>query len=157
MAYFGSDSQVDLKAPPPYVPQPMSHFAVTQQIHFCYGHRLLNYNGKCAHLHGHNASVELTFEKSTLDAMGMVIDFNEIKSKLKTWVEETLDHKMMLQENDPIAQPIQDLGEPIFLMNGNPTAENIAKLLYEKAESFELPVVQVKVWETPTQFATYRK
>ena len=135
----------------------MNSFSVTQQLHFCYGHRLLDCPGKCAHLHGHNAVAELTFEKTSLDQRGMVVDFNEIKDKLRSWIETTLDHKLMLREDDPLAAPLEKLGEPVFRLAGNPTAENIAQLLFEKAQSFGLPVVKVKLWETPTQFAIYRK
>jgi 6-pyruvoyltetrahydropterin/6-carboxytetrahydropterin synthase len=135
----------------------MNRFAVTQQVHFCYGHRLLDYEGKCAHLHGHNAVAELTFESESLDKRGMVVDFIEIKSRFRSWIENALDHKLMLRADDPLAAPLEKLGEPIFRMQGNPTAENIAQLLFEKAESLRLPVTQVKVWETPTQFAVYRK
>ncbi|MDP2600705.1 MAG: 6-carboxytetrahydropterin synthase, partial [Deltaproteobacteria bacterium] len=45
-------------------------YTVTKTIHFCYGHRLLNYNGKCRHLHGHNARVEIDVAAETLDSLG---------------------------------------------------------------------------------------
>ena len=54
-------------------------FNVSREIDFCYGHRLLNYPGKCRHLHGHNGRVVITFEASGLDDRGMVLDFSEIK------------------------------------------------------------------------------
>jgi 6-pyruvoyltetrahydropterin/6-carboxytetrahydropterin synthase len=133
----------------------MNRFGVTQQVFFCYGHRLLEYEGKCAHLHGHNAVAELTFEAASLDGRGMVVDFNEIKSKLKAWIETTIDHKMVLRRDDPLALPLEKLGEPVFRIEGNPTAENLSRILFEKAESLGLPVTEVKVWETPTQYARY--
>ncbi len=132
-------------------------YAVTQQIHFCYGHRLLDHAGKCGHLHGHNAVAELTFESASLDPRGMVVDFLEIKGPLKSWIEEHLDHKLLLRENDPLVKPLQELREPIFCMKGNPTAENIAQLIFEKGASLGLPVTEVKLWETPSQFAIFRK
>ena len=54
-------------------------FKVSRQIEFCYGHRLLDYEGKCRHLHGHNGKVLITIEASGLDEQGMVLDFGEIK------------------------------------------------------------------------------
>jgi 6-pyruvoyltetrahydropterin/6-carboxytetrahydropterin synthase len=135
----------------------MDRYSVTQQIHFCYGHRLLEYAGKCAHLHGHNVVAELTFETSSLDPCGMVIDFNEIKSKLKSWIDTHLDHKMLLRSDDPMADLLSASGEPIYRMEGNPTAENIARLLFDRARSLGLPVIRAELRETPTQFATYRE
>ena len=54
-------------------------FRVSRQIDFCYGHRLLNYAGKCRFLHGHNGRAIITIESETLDERGMVLDFTEIK------------------------------------------------------------------------------
>ena len=53
----------------------MSQFKVTKQIEVCYGHRLLNYDGKCKHLHGHNGLLEIDGAAGSLDSRGMVIDF----------------------------------------------------------------------------------
>ena len=54
-------------------------FKVTKHIDFCYGHRLLNYDGQCRHLHGHNGRVEVDIESEKLDERGMVHDFSDIK------------------------------------------------------------------------------
>ena len=54
-------------------------YRISKSVSFCYGHRLLNYNGKCAHLHGHNARAEITLESRALDASGMVEDFSVVK------------------------------------------------------------------------------
>jgi 6-pyruvoyltetrahydropterin/6-carboxytetrahydropterin synthase len=131
-------------------------YGVTQRIEFCYGHRLLGHGGKCAHPHGHNAIAELTFESSRLDSAGMVIDFGVIKTKLKGWIEKNLDHKMLLLRGDPLVSALMGLDEPVFEMDVPPTAENVAKLLYDQAKKEGLPVVEVRLWETSTQFATYR-
>ena len=54
-------------------------FRVSREIDFCYGHRLLDYQGKCRHLHGHNGRVLITLEADALDERGMVLDFGDIK------------------------------------------------------------------------------
>ena len=54
-------------------------FRVSREIEFCYGHRLINYDGKCRHLHGHNGLAVITLEAPSLDARGMLVDFGEIK------------------------------------------------------------------------------
>jgi 6-pyruvoyltetrahydropterin/6-carboxytetrahydropterin synthase len=130
-------------------------FHVSREIHFCYGHRLLNYAGKCRHLHGHNGKLIVTLESAALDSRGMVIDFGEIKQSLSAWIDSTLDHRMILHENDPAVPLLTQLGEPLFLMDRNPTAENIAQLIFEQAAELGLPIVEVRLWETPHCFATY--
>ena len=77
-------------------------FRVTREIDFCYGHRLLNYAGKCRYLHGHNGRAIITLEAARLDALGMVVDFSRIKQAIQGWIEEALDHKMLLHKDDPL-------------------------------------------------------
>ena len=131
-------------------------FRVSREIDFCYGHRLLNYDGKCKYLHGHNGRAIITIESATLDERGMVLDFSDIKKVVSTWIDEKLDHCMLLQRTDPVVPMLQKMGEPLFLMDENPTAENIAKLIYEFTASRGFPIVECQLWETPRCFATYR-
>lgn len=130
-------------------------FRVTKEIHFCYGHRLLNYEGKCRYLHGHNGKVEVELSSKTLDKKGMVRDFTEMKQILQTWIDQTLDHRMLLHEKDPFRTTLEKASEPLFLLPNNPTAENIARLIYDTAKSKGLPVTSVTLWETPNSYATY--
>ena len=131
-------------------------YKVTKHIDFCYGHRLLNYAGKCSHLHGHNARAEVDIAAEGLDNRGMVYDFADIKERVKVWIDETLDHNMLLNKADPVVAVLQEKGERLYLMAENPTAENIAKLIFEYAHSRGLPVVEVRLWETPTSHESYR-
>jgi 6-pyruvoyltetrahydropterin/6-carboxytetrahydropterin synthase len=131
-------------------------FQVTQEIDFCYGHRLLNYAGKCRHLHGHNARAIIVLEGERLDERGMLVDFSDIKATLRTWIDDTLDHRMILCRNDPVLPSLRELGEPVHVIDCNPTAENIARLIFEQARSHGFPVVEVRLWETPRSCATYR-
>lgn len=131
-------------------------FRVTREIDFCYGHRLLNYEGKCRHLHGHNGRAIITVEAYDLDPRGMVLDFSDIKQVVATWIDENLDHRMILCKDDPAVGILQDLGEPLYLLDENPTAENIAKVIFEKTRQAGFPIVEARLWETPKCFATYR-
>jgi 6-pyruvoyltetrahydropterin/6-carboxytetrahydropterin synthase len=131
-------------------------FRVTKHIDFCYGHRLLNYEGKCRHLHGHNGRVEVHIKADKLDARGMVQDFSDIKKSVKNWIDDTLDHRMLLHRDDPILPLLKQRGELFYVMDENPTAENIAKLIFNHARAEGLPVVEVQLWETPTSSASYR-
>ena len=130
-------------------------FRVARQIDFCYGHRLLNYAGKCRHLHGHNGKVLITIEAPGLDPRGMVQDFGDIKQALSRWIDETLDHRMILHRDDPAAPLLAQLGEPLYLMDANPTAENLARLIFEQTARLGFPVVEVRLWETPNCVAIY--
>ncbi len=130
-------------------------YRVTREINFCYGHRLLNYEGKCRHLHGHNGRAVITLQTPGLDELGMVMDFTQIKRVLQSWIDEALDHKMLLHEDDPDLPFLRQQGEPVFVMGINPTAENIARLIFDYAASHGLPVVEVQLWETEGCFATY--
>jgi 6-pyruvoyltetrahydropterin/6-carboxytetrahydropterin synthase len=123
-------------------------YRVTREISFCYGHRLLNYDGKCRHLHGHNGKAVITLEARDLDHRGMLIDFGDIKREVQTWIDENLDHNMILRHDDPILPVLQTLGERVFVLDVNPTAENIARLIFERARHAGLPVIEVILWET---------
>ena len=134
----------------------MQRFQVTKVIEFSYGHRLLEHNGKCKHLHGHNGVVEVDIDSQALDSMGMVIDFVRINEIVKVWIDSNLDHKMLLCRADPLVATLDGVGEPIFIMEDNPTAENIAKLIWQSARSEGLPVSEIRMWETGTSRAAYR-
>jgi 6-pyruvoyltetrahydropterin/6-carboxytetrahydropterin synthase len=131
-------------------------YRVTREITFCYGHRLLNYQGKCRHLHGHNGKAVIALEAGELDARGMVMDFSEIKRVISDWIDSNLDHKMLLHRDDPVLPMLRAAGEPVFVMEVNPTAESIARLIFDFAAGRGFPVVEVRLWETETCYATYR-
>ena len=130
-------------------------FRVTRQIDFCYGHRLLNYQGKCRHLHGHNGRAVLTLAGTELDERGMLLDFGEMKQIVQRWIDDEWDHRMILRRDDPAVAALTELGEPLVLIDVNPTAENLARLIFEYARQRGLPVVEVRLWETPKCSASY--
>jgi 6-pyruvoyltetrahydropterin/6-carboxytetrahydropterin synthase len=131
-------------------------FSVTREITFCYGHRLLDYDGKCRYLHGHNGRAVITLESDHLDELGMVVDFSHLKRVVGGWIDETLDHKMLLHRDDPVLPLLREQGEPVYVIDVNPTAENIARLIGDFAAAQGFPVVEVTLWETPSCCATYR-
>ncbi|MBV2121101.1 MAG: 6-carboxytetrahydropterin synthase [Candidatus Thiodiazotropha sp. (ex Ctena orbiculata)] len=132
-------------------------YTVTKEIHFCYGHRLLNHKGKCRHLHGHNATAVIHLESAQLDDLGMVCDFSEIGDYVKKWVNQNLDHNMLLHPDDPVLPLLQEAGESVYVMPYNPTAENIARLIFDYVEAGGFPVVEVALHETDSALASYRK
>lgn len=130
-------------------------YSVTKRIEFCYGHRLMDYDGVCRHPHGHNAIVEIDVRAERLDGRNMVADFTDIKRIVKGWIDSELDHKMILRRDDPLAEALRQLGEPMYLLESNPTVERIAQLIFDMSREQGLPVSRVTVWETPTSWATY--
>jgi 6-pyruvoyltetrahydropterin/6-carboxytetrahydropterin synthase len=131
-------------------------YRVSKSVSFCYGHRLLNYQGKCQHLHGHNARAVITLESDTLDERGMVEDFSGVKNLVWDWLDREIDHTLLLHRDDPVLPLLQSAGERVRVTEQNPTAEVIARMIYEYVVDQGFPVVEVELWETETSLASYR-
>lgn len=130
-------------------------YRVSKSVAFCYGHRLLNYEGKCRHLHGHNVRAVITLESETLDDRGMVEDFTDVKNIVWEWLENEIDHTLLLHKQDPILPMLESAGERVKTMDANPTAENIARMIYDFVAGKGFKVVEVALWETETSVAVY--
>lgn len=109
-------------------------------------HHINNYPGKCARLHGHNWVVEAVVKGTELDELGMLVDFKTVKAALKDALER-LDHRY-LNELAPFSEGI------------NPTAENIARIIYEELKGHECFVrdshlAAITVFESPKSSVTY--
>lgn len=130
-------------------------FRISREIDFCYGHRLLNYEGKCKYLHGHNGRAVIILEGDQLDDRGMLLDFSDIKRVVSRWIDENLDHRMILSRQDPVVPVLKEQGEPLYLIDENPTAENIARLIYNFSIESGFPVTEVRLWETRRCCASY--
>jgi len=130
-------------------------YNVTREIYFNYGHRLLHHAGKCGHLHGHNGRIQVEISSQKLDQQNMVVDFAQIKETLGTWIDEALDHKTLLWDQDPLVDVLRGAGEPVVVMKENPTAEALARWIYEEARALRLAVSRVTVWESDDAFASY--
>ncbi len=134
-------------------------FSVARDFSFSYGHRLYRYDGKCRRLHGHNAEVrvEILGDGDSLDAQGMVLDFVNFKAIVGAWIDEELDHRVFLAKDDPLAETLRAAGEPVVLFDENPTAERLAKAIFEFATSQGFVVKKVDFWETKNCRATYSR
>ncbi len=129
-------------------------YRITRSISFCYGHRLVGHAGKCRYLHGHNARAVITLESDTLDEQGMLVDFQEL-GIVKDWIDAELDHQMILSREDPLVPLLRDAGERIVVVDWNPTAEHLARMIFERVEATGYPVRDVTLWETETCRASY--
>lgn len=130
-------------------------YSVSKSVSFCYGHRLLNYTGKCQHLHGHNARAVITLASRELDNRGMVEDFTEVKQLVWDWLDSEIDHTLLLHRDDPVLPVLQQAGERVMILDENPTAEVIARMIFEYVAGKGYPVVDVTLWETESSYARY--
>jgi 6-pyruvoyltetrahydropterin/6-carboxytetrahydropterin synthase len=132
-------------------------YRVSTSVSFCYGHRLINYQGKCKHLHGHNARAVITLESPCLDDRGMVKDFSDVKRLVWEWLDREIDHTLLLHRDDPVLSVLQRAGERVRAVDHNPTAETIARMIFDFVVDTGYPVVDVTVWETETSHASYSR
>ena len=107
--------------------------SAVRKIHFCYGHRVMNHESKCATLHGHNGVIWVHVSPiQELDALGRVVDFSVVKEAIGGWVDKHWDHTMIIFKDD--LKTIELLSQApsfkgVFILDKNPTAENLAHYL----------------------------
>jgi len=121
-------------------------FEVTIEETFAAGHALRNYRGKCENVHGHNYRCQVTLEGAELDSIGLLVDFVELK-KVVHGVLDRMDHQWLNE-----FPPFDVL---------NPSAENMAKYIYDEVSAGlksrdGVRVGAIRLWETDTASATYR-
>jgi 6-pyruvoyltetrahydropterin/6-carboxytetrahydropterin synthase len=130
------------------------------EITFDAGHRLLFYEGKCESPHGHSFKAEIMVAGDNLDQTGFVVDFLQLKNRTEQWINENWDHAFLINRDDrELLQALNSLthGKIFIFENGNPTAENMSRCLYDYINSlYENLVSKVRVWEGPGQYAEYR-
>ena len=122
-------------------------FEVTIEETFAAGHALRNYRGKCENVHGHNYRCQVTLEGEQLDSIGLLVDFVELKRVVHA-VLDRMDHQWLNE-----FPPFDVL---------NPSAENMAKYIYDEVKSGlktreGVRIANVRLWETDTAHATYRE
>ncbi len=122
----------------------MGVWSLTVKGHFDAAHLLRGYDGECSAIHGHTWDVEVTVEGEDLDGVGIVYDFKQLKADLAAALEP-FDHVCLNEVT------------PFDLLN--PTAENLARVLYEDLGARvgdEVRLVEVAVWESPIARIAYR-
>jgi 6-pyruvoyltetrahydropterin/6-carboxytetrahydropterin synthase len=116
-------------------------FTISKEYHFSAAHRLdgLPRSHPCARMHGHNYRVRFTLQGAQ-DPRGFIVDYREVDALVKPWIAAAVDHYCL---ND--------------LMPANPTAENIARWIFDKFARTIPALVAVAVSETEKTWAEYRK
>lgn len=135
-------------------------FACIRRYQFCAGHRVHLHESKCATPHGHNYVVFFHATAPRLDDIGRVIDFSVLKEKLGGWVDKNWDHNFIVYEKDEEmikALSIAPKKKEPFILNMNPTAENMAEYLLREVcpkqlEGTDVVVNKVVLWETENCF-----
>jgi len=132
----------------------------TRRIEFDAAHRIMNHESKCKMLHGHRYALEATFSAKKLDRLGRVIDFAEIRKVLGSWIDDNLDHNTILSVNDKkLGKKIaSETKQKIYYMKETPTAENIAKHIFEDIcpklfSDKHVKCVGIKLYETPNCYS----
>lgn len=119
-------------------------YRLTIQTSFAAAHNLLQYQGDCENLHGHNWKIDVTVAARELDKSGLGIDFKILKAETRRLLE-TLDHKY--------------LNELPMFKGLSPSSENIARYLFEelgqKLNTENVTVTMVNVWESDFACASY--
>ncbi|OGF52333.1 MAG: 6-carboxytetrahydropterin synthase QueD [Candidatus Firestonebacteria bacterium GWA2_43_8] len=119
-------------------------FELNVEDEFASAHYLRGYKGKCERVHGHNYRVMITVKAKVLNKIGLAVDFTELKVELKK-VMEILDHNL--------------LDELPYFKKINPSAENIAKYIYDSLskplKARKVKLYKVTVWETARASASY--
>ncbi len=115
-------------------------YRVSVRYHFDAAHFLRSYPGKCSQLHGHRWVAEVMVKGEELDELGMLVDFGLIKTELNKALTE-LDHRL--------------INEHAYFQSVNPTAENLARYLFEQLRAASPGLERVSVYETPDAWAEF--
>ena len=112
---------------------------ITREFTFDSCHKLIDYDGKCANLHGHTYHLQISLKKRIDPETGMVIDFGVLNKTVSKLILEKIDHVYL---ND--------------VMDINPTAENMLCWIWKQLEKEPIGELlsKIRLWETPNSFAT---
>lgn len=135
-------------------------FEIMTEDSFASAHQLIGYDGPCENLHGHTWKVQVYISGGSIGKLGMLFDFKKAKKMLKDILSE-FDHR--------------NLNELEVFKKQNPTAENIAKVIFdifnvkidgetdtavgaihESPSGTNIEISKVTVWESEKTCATYR-
>ena len=108
------------------------------EFYFAAAHRLPRYEGPCFRMHGHNYRFFVALEGEVDPRTGMIADFGEVKRIVREQVLARVDH-----------QALNDVLE-------NPTAENIARWIWEALEPHVRGLAEIRLYEIPDSCVTYR-
>lgn len=130
-------------------------------------HRLMDYVGKCASIHGHSYKWEVTamYREGKMQSNGISVDFGDLKKMMRKHIYEPFDHALVLHERDPLLSVIVPDGvkdwecQKVFPFPGNPTAEHFAQWIAVRIQrdciEQEVGIMRVRVWETENSYGEW--
>lgn len=138
-------------------------FILETEAAFDSAHFLSGYDGKCSNLHGHRWRIVAHIAKNELQPEGqmrdMVLDFGDFKNAL-TSLADQYDHTMIIEKGTLKASTLAVFAEEGFSyveVPFRPTAERFSQFFYQELKKMGFPVIDISVYETPTNCATYRE
>lgn len=124
-------------------------------------HFLKDYNGKCSNIHGHRWTIEATVGADILASdtqnRGMIVDFSRLKSDLKE-IADFYDHCLIIEKGslgDNTVNALRSENLRMIEVDFRPTAENFARCIYDEMKKKQYNVIEVSVYETPNNVASY--
>ncbi|MDP6498536.1 MAG: 6-carboxytetrahydropterin synthase [Dehalococcoidia bacterium] len=134
-------------------------YQIRIEFTFDSGHRLLDYNGKCAYPHGHTCRAEVYLESQSLKEPGLVYDFTDLKDRIKTWVNDNWEHAFLVNSRDSEVSSGLAGAELVWFFkfqDENSSYEGMSRALYEKTSEFcDIAPAKVRLWESVNQYAEY--
>lgn len=133
----------------------------TKRLEFDFGHRLLNHESKCAHVHGHRGMLDITCSSPAgLDHAGRIIDFGDIKRLVGGWIDDHIDHAFVYNAEDLVMREfLRTHKQRCHELPCEPSAENLARMLGHRAATIlfvrDIVVTHVRFYETPTSWADW--
>lgn len=143
--------------------------SITKEFTFDMAHLLENHEGKCKNLHGHTYKLLISVNSIFDDAYDMVVDFSELKEFVNRVIIDKLDHAFAYNKNSKdvveigISKLLEENNRKTFAFNFRPTAEKMAKYIFESLnfvcvmESKKFRISEVKLYETPTSYASFKE
>lgn len=131
-------------------------FTITKRLKDCsIAHRLMNYNGRCANLHGHSYHFEIELKVAGQQENGISVDFNDFKF-IDEWLQTNWDHAVLVNSSDKsLIDFLKAEKQRYFLLSSNPTAENMCIYLKDIVRDLlkdynNIVDTKVRIWETET-------
>ena len=143
----------------------MANLRITKEYRFEGAHALLDYDGKCRHIHGHSYRLMITVEgvpslREGDPKIGMIMDFGDLKDVVETHIVKHFDHALLLRRNAPLAEEISGAYQNVLLLDFQPTCEQLtlhfADIL-KKIITLPNSLYSVRLYETPTSWCEWTK
>jgi 6-pyruvoyltetrahydropterin/6-carboxytetrahydropterin synthase len=138
-------------------------YYLTAEAAFDSAHFLCGHQGKCANLHGHRwrmiAKIAGESLQDNIESSGMLIDFSDLKREVRT-LADNLDHRLLIEQGTlqpATMEALQQEGFEVINLSFRPTAENLAKYLFDSLKALGVPMYSMTVYETPDNCAVYEE